>query len=429
MGVSDEPLRIAFFIDVFPRISNTFVLNQITGLIDRGHEVEIFARSVRPFDDAHEQVRRYELDRKLRHLPIPGNIAGRLLTAARHLAEPYAWHCATLDAFDVRRHGRKALNLAQLYTTLSFLRNCDYDIIHAQFGHLGPSLLPLRRTGAIEAPLVVSFRGADLSSVVERAPRAYDELLRAGDLFLPVSDYFRRRLEGLGAPAERTHVLRSGIDLGRFPFRERSRGPGEPTRALFVGRLTEKKGISLAIEAIARAAAAGHEVELTVVGEGELESAARCQAAEWGVAARVRWEGPQPAERVAAHMARAHLLIAPFYTAANGDQEGVPNVLKEAMASGLPVLSTTHSGVPELVDDGVSGYLVPERDPDALYRRLLDLLDHPERWASMGRCGRAKVEKEYDGEVLNDRLLSLYRRLLSTPGEGVTARQRMSCLS
>jgi colanic acid/amylovoran biosynthesis glycosyltransferase len=406
-------MRIAFFIDVFPRISNTFILNQMTGLLDRGHDLTIFARSVRSFDGAHDQVRRYRLDSMMGHLPIPNNPVRRALMAASHLARPYAWHAATLDALDMRRHGRKALNLAQLFTTLSFLRHPDYHVLHAQFGQLGPPLLPLKETGAVKAPLVVSFRGADLSSILERSPRAYDELLRAADLFLPVSDYFRRRLEELGAPPERIAVLRSGIELERFPFRRRSRSPDEPTRLLFIGRLTEKKGILPAIDAVARAVAVGRDLELTVVGEGEQESAARQRAAAAGIASRVHWVGPLPVAEVAAHLARAHLLIAPYLTAANGDQEGVPNVLKEAMACGLPVLSTIHSGVPELVIHGASGYLVAEHDVDDLFRRLLDLVDRPELWPAMGCSGRAKVEREYDSKALNDRLETLYRTLIT----------------
>ncbi|MEX2534102.1 MAG: glycosyltransferase [Trueperaceae bacterium] len=400
--------------DVFPRISNTFILNQIAGLLDRGHDVNIFARSAGDFNHTHELVRQYRMEERMRHLRIPNNPADRLITAASHFARPYAWRPGILDAFNLRRHGCSALNMAQLYTALSFLRQPDYDIVHAQFGNLGPSLLRLSRGGKSKAPLVVSFRGADLSSVIKRNPHAYDELLRSGDLFLPVSDFFKRRLEELGAPPERVEVLRSGIDTDRFPFRQRSRNPGEPTRVIFLGRLTEKKGILSAIEAVARAIAAGRELELTIVGEGELESKARRQAAEAGIASRVHWAGPQPAAAVASHLAESHLLVAPCVTASNGDQEGVPNVLKEAMASGLPVLSTIHSGVPELVDDGISGYLVAEHDSSALYQRLLDLVDHPELWPAMGRAGRAKVEKEYDSRALNERLVMLYRRARET---------------
>jgi colanic acid/amylovoran biosynthesis glycosyltransferase len=410
--MNDRRLRIAFVTDVFPRLSNTFINNQLIGLLDRGHEVDIFARSVRDIDRLDERLRIYRLERRLRHLSVPRSPVARVAGAAVRLLDVRSWDRATIDAFNVGRHGRDAVNLTQLYTVLSFLARDRYDVIHSQFGKLGPPLLSLLESPRIAAPLVVSFRGADLSSSLARAPRRYDRLWRSGSLFLPVSRYFRQRLEDLGAPPERIAVLHSGIETGLFQFAARSRLPGEPTRLLFVGRLTEKKGIEPALRATAQALAAGHELELTVVGDGELETSAKRLGVELGLGGRVHWLGALQHRQVAAALARAHLLIAPCVTARSGDQEGIPNVLKEAMASGLPVLSTLHSGIPELVEDGVSGFLVPERDLPALTGRLIDLIERPDEWPRMGRAGRAKVEHEFDNEAINDRLVELYRDLV-----------------
>jgi colanic acid/amylovoran biosynthesis glycosyltransferase len=106
-----------------------------------------------------------------------------------------------------------------------------------------------------------------------------------------------------------------------------------------------------------------------------------------------------------------HIFMAPSVTAEDGDQEGTPTVLMEALAQGLPVLSTRHSGIPEVVVEGESGYLVPERDVDALAERLENLLEHPEQWPAMGTAGRRHVEEHYDIDRLNDQLLSLYGKL------------------
>ncbi|HEY6104105.1 MAG TPA: glycosyltransferase, partial [bacterium] len=108
----------------------------------------------------------------------------------------------------------------------------------------------------------------------------------------------------------------------------------------------------------------------------------------------------------------AHILLAPSVTAQDGDQEGIPNVVKEAMATGMPVVSTRHSGIPELVQDAVSGFLVAERDVDALAERLVFLIDHPETWPEMGRAGRRKVEADFDVEHMHDRLIALYAQVL-----------------
>lgn len=416
--MAETPLQIAFYTDVFPRISNTFVLNQIVGLLDRGHDVHVYARSPGDGRHTHEHVQNYGLDARMRHIPIPHGRASRLVEAARRLSRPATWRRATLQAFDVRRFGHDATSLVQLYSTLSFLDHPSYDIVHAQFGTLGPSLLPLVRTGVLRAPLVVSFRGADVTSALVRRPGLYDELVREADLFLPVSHAFRKRLEALGAPAERIEVLHSGIDLNAFPFRPRSRAPQEPTRLLFVGRLTEKKGLRFAIDALQRARAAGRRIELTVVGEGPLEASLRAHASRAAVDQAVHWAGRCSGSEVAAHLAQSHLLVAPSITASNGDQEGIPNTVKEAMACGLPVLTTVHSGIPELVEDGLSGFTVPERDADALAARLLELVDHPDRWPAMGAAGREKIAREFHSEALNDRLVGLYRRAVQTKAAG-----------
>ena len=404
-------MRIAFLIDVFPRLSNTFVLNQLTGLLDRGHEVDIFAGASVTEGDVHPDVYRYRLLERMRRIPLPKSYAARVLKAARLLSAPSAWHPAVLSAFNIRRHGRRALALSQLYTTLSFLKEDSYDIVHAQFGTLGLVALPLLRTGVISGKLVTSFRGADITS---HGPALYRELLREGHHFLPVSQLFANKLLEAGGDAAKITVHHSGIDCQRFTFAERERAPGEATRVIFIGRLTEKKGIEDAVRAVAGAIASGCRLELTIIGDGELRPRLEGLIAQQKIGAQVVLLGQQTQDAVINWLERSHLLIAPSVTAKNGDQEGIPNVLKEAMAMGLPVLSTYHSGIPELVENGVSGFLVPERDPAALAERLGHLADHPELWPAMGRAGRAKIEAEYDINKLNDELVCLYQSLLST---------------
>jgi len=147
-----------------------------------------------------------------------------------------------------------------------------------------------------------------------------------------------------------------------------------------------------------------------------LETDLRTQVESLGLTQSVRFLGSLDADGVARAMRSAHVLIAPSVTAESGDKEGVPNVIKEAMATGLPVLSTRHGGIPELVEDGLSGFLVDEHDVEGLSRRLTQLITSPESWASIGRAGRAKVEAEYDMNLLNDLLVERYRGLLSTGG-------------
>ena len=413
-------MRTAHLIPVFPKLSETFILNQLTGLIDRGHEVDIFGMTLGDTGTVHSDVHHYDLLKRSRFLKIPRNHTARVLGAGQHLFNTSAWHPATLAALNVSKHGKSALNLQMLYTTLSFLKEKPYDIVHCHFGNLGPIGLELLRQGATRGKLVTSVRGADITSHLRENPGIYDELVTAGDLFLPISDFFKQKLVAEGCDPDKIVVLRDGINVERFKFRTRCRTDAEATRLLFIGRLEAKKGIFFAARAVANAVLAGHKLTFDIVGDGALRGDLERLIAEAGIGDAVKLHGAQPQNRVLEFLENAHILLAPSVTAPSGDQEGIPNTVKEGMAVGLPVLSTLHSGIPELVEEGVSGFLVAEHDVDALTKRLVYLLENPERWAQLGHAGRAKIEAEYDIETLNDQLVALYQQLVQPP----TAKER-----
>ncbi len=410
-----RPLRVAFLIPVFPELHNTFILNQITGLIDRGVDLDLYPQAVGSYATAHAEVARYRLKERDRHIPVPEPHLQRVLGAARRVLEPRYWDGAVFDALNPLR-GREVWSLVPGYTALSFAGNDDYDVVHVQFGHLAPLAQRILAKRGSRAKLVVSFRGADTTSHLARNPALYRSVFAHGALFMPVSEDLRQRLLEAGSPPERTVVHRSGVDLRRFEYRARRRGEGEPTEVLFVGRFVEKKGLRDALNAFAGAldALGSGAARLTLVGSGPLEAEMRALADQLGIEYAVRFAGALDADEVARLMGSSHLLLAPSVTAANGDKEGVPNVIKEAMASGMPVLSTVHGGIPELVDDGVSGYLVAEHDVAGLRDRLIQLVKAPDSWALLGRAGRAKVEQEYDSEKLNDLLLERYQRVVAS---------------
>jgi glycosyltransferase involved in cell wall biosynthesis len=229
--------------------------------------------------------------------------------------------------------------------------------------------------------------------------------LRSG---IPVSRSLRDKLLANGCPAEKIRVLHSGIDCSRFRYSERRREPDGVTRLVGIGRFVEKKGWGYAIEAVARLIASGRIVHYTIVGEGALRSDVEQKIAECGIQDSVTLLGWCEQEEITRLLERSHILLAPSVTAKDGDQEGIPNVLKEAMAMGLPVISTWHSGIPELVEDGITGYLVPERDVDALTDRLIYVCEHPESWAKMGEKAKAKIEADFDTERINNTLEQMY---------------------
>jgi colanic acid/amylovoran biosynthesis glycosyltransferase len=406
-------VRIAFVLDQFPVLSQTFVLNQITGLIDRGHDVDIFAGLPRDTAKTHPDVARYELLERTTHWPErPRSWALRALKVVGRLARGSCRLAPALRALNVRRFGRDSTSLRLLYQATVAAQAPPYDIILAHFGKIGRETQMLREIGALSGKLVTVFHGYDLSRYLkERGERVYDRLLAEGDLSLPISDHWRALLLELGASPERTVVHRMGIDCRRFEFLPRRAPKDGKTRVLSIARLVEKKGIEYAIRAIAQLIESGHRVDYRVVGDGPLRSDLERLISRLQVGAHVHLVGWKDQEELVELMKEHHLLLAPSVTAADGDQEGLPVVLMEAMAHGLPIVSTLHTGIPELVKDGETGYLVRERDANALADRLERLILAPESWAEMGRRGRQIVETEFDIQQLNDRLVAIFEDL------------------
>jgi colanic acid/amylovoran biosynthesis glycosyltransferase len=283
-------------------------------------------------------------------------------------------------------------------------------LIHAHFGTDGLLVLPLAR--ALGVPLITSLRGYD----VTRSDRALfgsgrlswiryalgkKRLQRNGALFLAVSNALREQAIARGYPEARTLTHYNGVDLDRF---RPSDTPAEPNLILHVGRLVEKKGTKVLIEALTANALVG--ARLVIIGDGPLGGALERQAQKLGD--RVRFLGALSSDEVANWMRRASVLAAPSVTAADGDAEGLPNVIVEAAASGLPVVGTIHSGIPEAIEDGATGFLVPEGDAGTLAARLADLLDSEQLRRDLGAAARLLAERKFDRRIMTQRLESIY---------------------
>jgi colanic acid/amylovoran biosynthesis glycosyltransferase len=320
---------------------------------------------------------------------------------------------ALLQSVNGARFGRAATSLELLYWASQLTSRPRYDIVYGHFGWNGLYASMLKDLGLLGGRLVTAFHGADLSWQLEASGSGfYRPLFEKGDLFLPISEHWKEKLLALGCPRDRIQVHRMGIDCARFAFLERRLAAGEPARLVSVSRLIEKKGIEYGIRAVSRLIERGRDIRYDVIGDGPLREPLTRLIAELRLGDRVGLLGWRNQDAVLEALRRSHIGLAPSVTSGNGDQEGIPVFLMESMATGLPVVSTWHSGIPELVEDGVSGRLVPERDVEALAGALDDLISHPPSWPLMGRAGRRQVEQNYDIGALNDRLADLFRGLV-----------------
>lgn len=401
-------MRVAMIVDHFPSLSETFILRQITGLIDRGHDVTIFPNKMGDTATTHHDVAAYDLLNRTLFVDVPRSRTVRIFRAVHRLfAAPRKR--SGLRALNVARFGRDALSLRLAYSVLRFSRCRSFDVLHCQLEPTGLQGMLFRSLGAVSCPLVTSWRGHDFAkSVHGYRGCTYARLFAEGELFLPVSESLRDQLLNNGCPAEKIRVLHSGLDCREFPYRPRSRVPGRPVRVVTVGRLVPNKGVEYGMQALAALASSGEDVEYHIIGDGPERQRLECLASRLGIGNRVTFHGWVLRGDMPRLLDSFDLLAAPSLTTADGAREGIPNSLKEAMAMAMPVVGTRHSGIPELVEDSVSGYLVAEADATELADALKRLIHEPEKWAEMGLRGRRRIEQQYDIETLNDRLVELY---------------------
>jgi colanic acid/amylovoran biosynthesis glycosyltransferase len=415
-------VRIAFFLGVFPCLSETFILNQITGLIDRGHEVDIYAQELGAPDQAHQDVLDYRLMERC-HFPdaVDGSLPRRLLHRFALLVR-HGWRrpAMTLRSLDPFRYGTKALSLTIFHRCLPFLRARPYDVFHCHYGNFGLMGAQLQAVGAATGRLVTTFYGFDLTATIkQQGPRVYDELWRSGSLCLPIASHWCALLAQLGCDPRKIVLHRIGVSCRKFRFIEPERRPqGDPLRVLTIARLVGKKGLSDAVAAIAECVKTIPSLRYEIIGDGPLRGALETQIHALGLDGTVHLLGWRKQDEILRHLEESHLLLQPSVTAWNGDGEGTPTVIMEAAATGLPVVGTRHSGIPDIVVDGQTGYLVAEHDVPALAARIVELARRPELRAEMGRAGRRHIETHFDVDGLNDDLVRLYQDLVAGKFEG-----------
>ncbi|MEL6582022.1 MAG: glycosyltransferase [Cyanobacteria bacterium J06621_12] len=408
-------MKIAFMVCEFPILSETFILNQIAGLIDRGCEVDIYAEVKGNSDKIHPLVEQYQLQERTYFLPeVPENLLTRLIKGIG-LIFPYALRCPrqlwrSLYPFPLTD---LTLSLWLLHTVIPNLEQ-DYDVIHCQFGTQSFRGLAFRHVNAPKARLITTFRGHDISSFVQqRGQDIYQQLFRHGDFFLTNCDFFRQKAISIGCPPDKIKVNRSGLNCDRFSYQPRTIPKDGTIQIATTGRLVEKKGIEYVIRAVAKLVPSYPCLRYKIIGEGHLRQYFVDLIQELELAEHVELMGWRNETEIVETLSNTHIFVAPSITAADGNQDAPINVLKEAMAIGLPVVSTYHGGIPELVEEGKSGFLVPERNADALAAKLSYLIEHPELWSAMGKAGRDFVLNHYNLGQLNDDLMNIYLSLIN----------------
>jgi colanic acid/amylovoran biosynthesis glycosyltransferase len=298
---------------------------------------------------------------------------------------------------------------------INILQRENAQLLHIYFGHIAVHLLPLIR--AWKNPSIVSFHGADV--MVDMNKPAYREatrqMLDAVKLVLVRSESLRRAVADLGCDENKIEVQRTGIPLDEFQFRERNFPPsdgGGEWRFVQAGRLIEKKGLPVTLRAFASFLKRYPNATLTIAGEGPLLSHLQDLARELTIDDRVSFTGFISQEQLRDLYYASHIFLHPSETGPDGNQEGIPNSLLEAMATGLPGFATEHGGIPEAIEHGASGVLVPERNDEELAWALLNAVEDRHFLSQVARNGADVVGEKFNLRLQARRLEDAYLKTM-----------------
>lgn len=394
------PNAILFILKGYPRLSETFIAQEILALERRGVVIRI-ASLRHPTDQARHPVHG-EIQAPVLYLPEylyqePWRVLRawwRQRRAAGYGAARRVWLgdlCRDRTANRVRRFGQALVLAAE--------RPADVGHLHAHFMHT-PASVARYASLLTGLPWSCSAHAKDIWITPEWEKR---EKLAATQWFVTCTGHGREVLAKLAPSEARVQLVHHGLDFQRFPApgtarAERDGGdPADPVVILSVGRAVEKKGFADLVEALA-ALPPTLAWRLQHVGGGPLLPALRAQAERLGIAARCGWLGAQPQEAVLQHYRAADLFVLASRIAADGDRDGLPNVLMEAQSQRLPVVATRIAGVPELIEHEVTGLLIEPGDVAALTRSIHDLAIDPDRRVRLAAAGFERVRRDFDLE-------------------------------
>ena len=352
--------NILYVMYYFPKISETFILDQIVFLIDRGYDLTILAHQSTDESIAHTDVAKYNL----------------------------------LDRTIYIKRNNSPLGFTLNSRIIDTLFNCD--VIHAHFSKW-PAETALKLSDLTGIPFIVTAHAFDLYYNLDRVK--IRKIFAQAQRVITVSDYNKKFIRNIvGNDSEdKVEVVRCGVSLGTFnKSRKKNKDINEKIIMLTIGRFVEKKGLPYSLRAFALLCKQHKNIEYRIIGDGPMRAEILKIIKMLGIRDKVRMLGQLPREAVLEELSRADIFVLSSITAANGDREGLPVSILEAQAMNLPVVSTIHTGIPEALENGISGFLVPEKNIDALVEKLDTLITNENLRVKMGINGRKNVENHFN---------------------------------
>jgi glycosyltransferase involved in cell wall biosynthesis len=395
----------------YPRISETFISNEILLLEKLGFTLQLFSMRQPRESFSHESVKRIKapvdyLPEKLL-LPLPRFLYHNILLAQK---TPLAYAGAIKTAYRRFLRTRKIATLKHLlqagYLVNHLLPGRKIVHFHAHFAH-SPASVAMFASQLSGIPFGFTAHAKDIYT---SDPRQLSEKIDSARFVVTCTEYNRDHLlkitKGAATPIRRIY---HGTDLSLFTEKKLEQ-PASPYRILTVARLTAKKGLPTVYRALRMLCDRGIQFQHILIGDGDQRKKILTLIKKLKLNHFTRWLGTQPHNVVLEHYRQADLFVLGCEVAPNGDRDGIPNVLLESMAIGVPVVATSVSAIPELVEDGKTGLLVPPGSPQQLANAIHRLLTEQELRRKVIKAGRARVRQEFDSSVLIRDLAAIYRQ-------------------
>jgi colanic acid/amylovoran biosynthesis glycosyltransferase len=400
--------KVYFVLGGFPVVSQSFIYNQITEVMRNEHlEIRILVLNKKKGKVHHE----YEhLNALVEYLPSgreKGFGSKLSLIVMSFLTLAFTNPLLLIRSLNLLKYGRDSANGHYVIRAAQFAK-LKPNLFHCHFGTTGRLIADLKDMSAVKCRMITSFHGKDITVYPQQFGKGfYKRLFSTAETFTANSRFIIGKMQENGCPQNRIVKIPMCIDTGKFLFRE-SPPRGTQFKILTVGRFVEKKGYAFSLSAVALLKAAGIDFIYNIIGDGPLLAEMERQVTALGIQEQVVFHGALMQDRVKEFYRESHVFMLPSVTAANGDTEGQGLVLQEAQAIGLPIVATLHNGFPDSIVDGSTGFLVPEKDPKALFDRLLQLSQDELLCQEMGRRGRQFVEKNFDAQQIGQQLNALY---------------------
>lgn len=394
-------MKIAYVLEIFPKLSESFIVNEIVELLKNGHDVRIFSIYVPVEGIKHEVVNEYNILERTHYFSFNRIFKVNLFNLLKYFLFGI-FH----DIYNLKIYNNIFVFNLKLAYFATIMHENRMELIHAHFASMG--IISRRLSKMLGLPYTLTAHAFDIYLNPDKDKLR--DVMENAQSVVTISEYNKNHLKDKIGIENRIEVIRCGIDLDRFsPHRRIMVNDG--IKLLTVTRLVEKKGLEYLIRAIPTVIREMPDCNLTIVGSGPLNDHLNQLVRDLKLEGNIQFKGDQSDFELMHYYENAEMFILPCIIAENGDRDGIPVAIMEAMAMELPVISTMVSGIPELVEDGISGILVSQKDENAIADAIIKLHKDKKLRLEMGEKGRQIIENKFNNVSESEKLIKIFNKM------------------